>query len=54
MQAIKQDFDSQVVSTTRGMTRLSLRSQVIEDSNFFRSAKVNKCLMAFEREIQAI
>ena len=34
------------------MTRLSLRSQVIEDSNCFGSAKVNKSLMAFELEIQ--
>ena len=37
---------------TRGTTRLSLRSQVIEDSNCFGSAKVNKSLMAFERERQ--
>ena len=34
------------------MTRLSLRSQVIEDLNCFGSTKVNKSLMAFEREIQ--
>ena len=32
------------------MTRLSLRSQVIEDSNCFGSIKVNKSLMAFERD----